>query len=73
MNPKFSPTGIHLREDPETREDNRVTTEAEAGVLQLQGKDTWAQQQPLEVERPGHLSLSPRKGTSLAHVSTLEF
>lgn len=35
MDPKFSPTGVHLREDPETREDNCVTTEAEAGVLQL--------------------------------------
>lgn len=35
MDPKFSPTGARLREDPETREDNHVTIEAEAGVLHL--------------------------------------
>lgn len=35
MDPKFSPTDVHLREDPETREDNCVIIEAEAGVLQL--------------------------------------
>lgn len=35
MDPKFSPTGALTKEDPETREDNHVTTEAEAGVLHL--------------------------------------